>query len=156
MRFHWMDYHDKYAALIDSWLDETARRYTGCDDGWDSFYQYWVNSGDMALNNNFWCKIIWDGDMPFAVIAFSAEDDTYTIMEYVVAPDVRGKGVGARALCELLENGREILGQDIQRAQAVIYPANTASKKAFEKAGFVWDHTHPDGDAEIYIYKKIL
>ena len=38
-------------------------------------------------------------------------------------------------------------------ADAVIFPSNKASQKAFEKAGFKYETIHPDGDAMYYIYK---
>lgn len=45
-----------------------------------------------------------------------------------------------------------ILGRTIKDAEAVIFPDNIASQKAFEKAGFIFYSEHPDGDAWNYRY----
>lgn len=154
MHFQWIDYNDKYADLVDSWLDAEAIQYTGCDDGWESFYEYWKNDGKTVPGETFWCKLIKDDNIPFAVIALSLYDNTYTIMEYVVDPQRRGTGYGTLGLCELLRDSGFIIGKNISHAVAVIYPNNIASWKVFEKAGFVFDHAHPDGDAYYYTYIK--
>ena len=38
------------------------------------------------------------------------------------------------------------------KAEAIIFPSNIASQKAFEKAGFKYHHTQEDGDAMTYVY----
>lgn len=154
MNFQWIDYNDKYADLVDSWLDDEAKQYTGCDDGWASFYEYWKNDSETILGETFWCKLIKDGNIPFAVIALSLYDNAYTIMEYIVDPRRRGTGYGTLGLCELLKNSSFIIGKKINCAAAVIYPNNAASQNVFEKAGFEFDHAHPDGDAYYYTYRK--
>ena len=73
-------------------------------------------------------------------------------MEIVVKPEERGKGKGTSILNELMKNGELIIGRTIDFAEAVIYPSNTASEKAFKKAGFVIDYIHEDGDAINYKY----
>jgi hypothetical protein len=82
------------------------------------------------------------------------ESGEFCVSEYIVAQALRGKGFGTAALLELLKNGYTIIGHDIKKAYAVIFPNNTASQKAFEKAGFAFDHAHPKGDALIYKYEK--
>ena len=154
MRFQWIDYNNKYADLVNSWLDEEAKQYTGCDDGWEPFYEYWKNDGETILGETFWCKLITDDNIPFAVIALGLYGNTYTIMEYVVDPQRRGTGYGTSGLRELLRNSSFIIGKNINCAEAIIYPNNIASQKVFEKAGFVFDHVHPDGDAYYYTYRK--
>lgn len=42
--------------------------------------------------------------------------------------------------------------KSIVKANAVIYPNNIASQKAFEKAGFTFVSAHPDEDAWNYEY----
>ena len=154
MHFQWTDYNNTYAALVNSWLDDEAKQYTGCDDGWESFYEYWKNDDETILGETFWCKLIKNDNIPFAVIALSSYDNAYTIMEYVVDPQRRGAGYGTLGLCELLRNSSFIIGKNINCAEAVIYPNNIASQKVFGKAGFVFDHAHPDGDAYYYTYRK--
>ena len=41
-----------------------------------------------------------------------------------------------------------------KRAEACIFPSNIASIKAFEKAGFQYSHSHPEGDAWYYEYRS--
>lgn len=153
MRFTWHDYEFQYEAIVESWLDADAKRFTGCDDGWNSFYEYWKNDDETILNENYWCKVICEGDVPIAVIAISLYQSAFTAMEYIVAPERRGKGYGFTALKELLDNGTAIIGKDITQAEAVIYPNNIASQKVFEKAGFTFDHAHTDGDSWYYKYE---
>ncbi len=75
-------------------------------------------------------------------------------MGLLVKPEMRGNGLGTALLRELLSDGEMIIGHQIERATAVIFPNNIASQKAFEKAGFVFDHLHEDGDAWYYRYEK--
>ena len=78
----------------------------------------------------------------------------FTIQEFIVSPSYRGKGYGTAILNELLLCSNNIIGQDISFAEAVIYPDNIASQKAFQKAGFVYTNAHPDGDAWYYQYRR--
>ena len=90
---------------------------------------------------------------PIAVIAFAkSPDNEFTIQEFIVSPSNRGKGYGSVILKELLTHSKEIIGQDIFVAKAVIYPDNKASQRVFEKANFTHTATHPDGDALYYEY----
>ena len=153
MRFIWRDYDPQTMGYIESWLDADAVRYTGLDDGFRDFYEYWAKEDGYLVGQNFWAKVIFEKDMPFAVISFGLYDDKVTIMEIVVAPKKRGQGYGAKLLKELLEHD-EIIGFSILKAEAVIFPENTASQSAFEKAGFYCHHTYEDGSAMLYAYEK--
>ena len=157
MKFKWVDYTTEYSHVVDSWLDSEAKKFTGCDDGWDEFFDYWCNYKNNKRGENFWGKVVFEGSTPFAVIALGMNDKgEFVISEYIVDPQKRGKGYGTATLYELLTNSMEIIGKDIRTAQAVIYPNNIASQKAFEKAGFCFSSMHPDGDAVNYTYKKPL
>ena len=127
----------------------------GIDDGgWKAYYGYWLGDELTRPGENFWCKVILNWETPFAVSAlFMTDDGTLTVSEFAVAPSLRGKGYGSSALRELLAKGQDIIGQPISSASAIIYPNNVASQRAFEKAGFKFDHAHPDGDAWIYTYR---
>jgi len=74
-------------------------------------------------------------------------DEAYVISEFLICPDMRGKGFDSSIL-------KEIIGTEIKTATAVIFPDNIASQKAFTKAGFALQSVHPDGDALNYIYLK--
>lgn len=154
MKFTWYDYDVKYAAIVESWLDADAKRFTGCDDGWDSFYEYWKNDNETTLGENYWRKVICETGVPIAVIAISLYQSAFTVMEYIVAPERRGKGYGSTALKELLDNGTIIIGKNITQAKSVIFPNNIASQKAFGKAGFAFDYAHLEGDSWYYTYER--
>ena len=151
MNYVWEDYSSKYSEKIEAFLDSEAIKYTGCEDGFDNFYSYW----EEELRANFWCKVILIENEPIAIIAFAkAPDNIFTIQEFIVSPNNRGKGYGSAILKELLAHSKKIIGQDIFVAKAVIYPDNKASQRAFQKAGFVYTGTHSDEDAWYYQYIK--
>ncbi len=154
MRFIWSDYDPDAAPYVETWLDESAVKTTGMDDGWRAFHEYWITEGGMTPDKNYWCKVVYDGTTPFAVIALSVYEGVFHIMELLVKPEMRNKGLGAALLHELLSDGENIIGNRIGRSGAVIFPCNTASQKAFEKAGFVFDHANDDGDAWYYKYSE--
>lgn len=153
-KFAWEDYSSDYREVVEAWLDEEAKRFTGCDDGFEDYYNYWVNEVDTKVGENFWAKIIlWD-NFPVGVIVLGLWENVFTVSEYIISPEYRGQGIGSSALAELLKESQKILGVEIIDACAVIYPNNISSKKAFEKAGFRFVSEHPDGDAWNYKYKR--
>ena len=152
MKYEWIDYSHEHKALVDSWLDVEAIRFTGCDEGFDRFYNYWFDEPETKIGENFWAKIIIEDGVPIGIIAISLWENIFTISEFIICPQKRGKGIGTKVLIELLINAKKILGIQIEKAQAVIFPNNIASQKAFEKAGFVFHSEHPDGDAWYYEY----
>lgn len=152
MKFIWKDYKQPVMSFVEEWLDAEAIKATGLDDGWQDFYEYWLNEEYNILGKNYWCKVVFEETVPFAVIALGFFENRLIIMELVINPEMRSKGKGTALMKELLNNGKEIIGTQIANAEAVIYPSNIASKKAFEKAGFVFDGAHEDGDALYYRY----
>ena len=154
MNFVWYDYNPNTMSFIENWLDESAVISTGLDEGFRVFYEYWANEEGFVVGENFWCKVTFESGKPFGVIAFCQHEHKTIIMEVLIAPDKRGQGKGATLLKELLNN-EEIIGFTIQKSEAVIYPSNIASQKAFEKAGFIYHNNHKDenGDSMYYIYE---
>ena len=153
MYFVWNDYDPNTMGYIENWLDEPAIRSTGLDEGFRAFYEYWANEEGYDVGENYWCKVVCEDNTPLAVIAFCLHEQKIIIMEIVVHPDKRGRGFGTRLLLELLHR-EEILGFPIRKSEAVIFPNNVASQKAFEKAGFQHHHSHKNGDAMYYIYES--
>lgn len=149
----WLDYAPETMGYIEQWLDDAAVKDTGLDEGFRSFYEYWANEEGYIPGENFWCKVISKDAQPLAVIAFCEYERKVIIMELLVAPEKRGQGMGTEILKELLENNN-IIGFAIEKSEAVIFPGNTASQKAFEKAGFSHHRTHEDGDALYYTFCK--
>ena len=152
MGFVWRDYSPEAMGYIENWLDDVAIKSTGLDNGFRDFYEYyWANEDGFVVGQNFWCKVIFENDEPIACIAFCYHECKITIMEFVVKPEKRSQGNGSKVLKQLFEC-KEIIGLDIQKSEAVIFPNNIASKRAFENAGFKYHHTHEDGDASYYVY----
>lgn len=153
MKYSFIKYTEKHTALAESFFDEEARRLTGCDDGWEDYYRYYTcNEAEEKLEEDFWCRLIYLDSLPLGIIAFGVYEGTLTVSELVISPQMRGKGHGNAILTELLEEYTAEYGIKYDRAMAVIFPDNKASQKAFEKAGFVFESAHPDGDALYYIY----
>ncbi len=153
MNFVWLDYQPKTMEYVEKWLDADAVATTGMDEGFRSFYEYWVNEDGFILGQNFWCKIVCADNEPLAVVALNMYEEKVTVMEIVVAPEKRCHGLGSRILKELMQN-EQILGFTISTSEAAIYPNNVASQKAFENAGFRYDRTHEDGDTLYYLYER--
>ena len=153
MNLTWLDYDPETMGYVESWLDEAAVKATGLDEDFLSFYEYWANEDGFDPGENYWCKVVSQNGQPFAVIALCRDGDKVLIMELVVAPEKRGRGRGTELLNALL-TGDDILGFIIHSCEAVIFPGNTASQKAFENAGFRHHHTHEDGSAFYYRYES--
>lgn len=154
MNFKWVDYNPDTMKYVEKWLDKKAVKMTGMDEGFRDFYEYWANEDDHIVGENYWCKVVFENETPFAVMALGLHEGNITIMEILVAPKMRGKGKGSKMIKELLNNGKSIIGLDLHKADAVIYTSNIASQKAFTKAGFKYKSTHEDGDAMNYVYEK--
>ena len=154
MTYQWYDYTRADAAVTESFLDPAARRFTGCEEGWESYCTYWLGDPDTRLGENFWVKLIHLAGEPVAVMALFLGDERLLVSEYILAPSMRGKGHGSAILRELLAHGEEIVGFGITRARAVIFPENQASIHAFERAEFRFDSASPDGDALYYVYER--
>ena len=156
MTYQWMDYSPDYTSVIETFLDDTARTFTGCDEGWQEYYDCLLKEPSVSFGKNFWTKVISLEECPIAVIAVGLEDGRLTVSELIVSPEMRKKGHGTAILRELLLHTQEIIGVSYRQAFAVIFPENHASQCAFEKAGFVFESAHPDGDAWYYVYDRKL
>lgn len=153
MSLVWHDYDPRSMGYVEEWLDAPAVKSTGLDEGFRAFYEYWCCEGGFVHGEDLWCKVVSEDEDPFGVIAFCEHEGKVIIMEVVVTPEKRGRGLGTRLLKELLET-RPIPGLVIEKSEAVIFLNNTASQKAFENAGFRCYRTHEDGDALHYLYES--
>lgn len=146
MAFVWRDYDPKTMGYVESWLDEAAVKSTGLDEGFRAFYEYWAKEADFKVGENFWCKVVCQQEEPLAVLAFCRYEENTDVMEFVVKPEKRGQGLGTELLKGFLESFA------VRKSEAVIFPGNTASQRAFEKAGFRFHHSHEDGTALYFVY----
>lgn len=153
MNFVWYNYNPEKMGYVENWLDKHAVRMTGIDEGFHQEYEYWSNYENNTVGKNYWCKVVFENETPFAVIEFGLYEGVVTIMEIIVAPEKRGYGMGSKVIKELIVNAKVIIGIDIPKAEAIIFPSNIASQKAFKKAGFKYHHTHEDGDAMTYVFE---
>lgn len=152
MEFIWMDYGPEYEEWVETLFDSEAIKFTGCDEGFRSFCDYW--HGELG-GDHYFCKVIFKESCLLGVIALAkSSDGVFTVQEVVISPEYRGLGYGTRVLKELLQRSASVIGQEITVAEAVIFPENIASQKAFLKAGFVHTGTHPDGEVLYYQYTK--
>ena len=89
MRFTWRDCTEDDIALIDSWLDEPARYFTGCTDGWLDYINYWRGDSQTRPGENFWVKIAGAPEYgDFSVMAlFYMDEDVLSIAEIIIAPE---------------------------------------------------------------------
>ena len=55
MLFEWIDYTAKYAALIDSWLNDSAIDMMGIDEGWDN---YWNAVLYRCIELSWMCRLL--------------------------------------------------------------------------------------------------
>ena len=154
MSYSWRKYTPSDSAAVESWIDETARKYTGCDDGWADYYDYWINEPETEPENNFFCRMISTESVPIAVMSMGLHDGELTVSEFIVSPEHRSNGHGSAILKELITAAERIIANNPSRFKAVIMVGNTASLRAFEKAGFRLQSIHPDGDVMYYTYNK--
>lgn len=150
MIFEWIDYIAEYAALIDSWLDDTAIEMTAIDEGWDS---YWNAVLIDALNYPGcvdYCKMVFTDGKPIAVVAFGYYRGDVTISEIIISPEMRSKGYGTEILKELVCLSRIWFPEPISRYRAIVFAQNIASQKAFHNAGFQ-KQMLPDGVTFEYV-----
>lgn len=161
MRFTYTLYEPSMAPELDGFLDEAAAYYTGCeDDGIEEYVQYWCAQPEIHWSTDFWCYRIAEENQTIGVLAVfrlpcresdRVRDEMHlAIGEFWIDPAKRGKGLGTAILCEVLENSAVLFGRPYHTVQAVVFPDNVPSRRAFEKAGFLLDHVHPDGDALYY------
>lgn len=153
MRYIWKDYNPEYLELINSFLDNEAISMTGLDEGFDNYVSALIADSTNYPGAKDYIKVIFEGEIPIAVLVFGIYDGILTVAEIIVAPEYRGKGKGTEIIRGLLQLINKSITETVNQINAVIFPNNIASQKVFEKAGFRFDHAHEDGDAWYYVYK---
>ncbi len=143
-------YKDSDAKIVDTWLDSDAVRFTGIDNGWQEFYDYWIKCAENNSIKDIYCYTAYNSNFPIGVIFIGTEKNILTISELIIAPELRRKGYGSKVLNTLILSIASIIGRNFDTAKAVIFPSNLASQRCFEKAGFKKVGMHPDGDAVYY------
>lgn len=152
MEFEWTDYSTEDSKFIDLWLDDAAAAMTGIDQGWDGYWNAVIADAENYPGCKDFCKIVRENGVPVAVVAFGFYRGNATISEIVVDPLQRSKGYGARIIYELISHSDTWIDEEIVQFDAVVFPNNLPSQKAFQKAGFVLEHE--DKEALNYVYKR--
>ena len=63
MTFIWENYRVERTDTVETvekLFDREAMRFTGCDDGFKAFYDYWYNE---LGGESFWCKTVFLNDL---------------------------------------------------------------------------------------------
>ena len=136
MLFNWIDYISAYSALIDSWLDPSAEKMTGIDEGWDSYWNAVLLDAVNFPGCVDFCKLVLKEGQPIAVVAFGYYQNDVTISEIIVAPEMRAKGYGSDIIKELIQLSSNWFPDPISRFSAIVFAQNVASQKAFQNVGF--------------------
>ncbi len=135
MEFEWKPYSAADVGVVDCWLDARAIEDTGLENGWRSFYHYWMLE-DPSSEGRDRCYLIGLNGDAIGVLYLAVQGGTVTISEFLLAPDFRGRGYGARVLQDLLNNLESLVSGPIGLVRAVTLPGNAAAIRCFEKAGF--------------------
>lgn len=151
MKFQWTDYSAEDAPTVDRWLDVDAVAMTGLDMLWDDYWNALLADAVNFPGCKDYCKMVRVDGMAVAAVCFGHYEGVATVSEIVVAPQFRGRGYGTRILQDLIAHSGELLGEKVDKISAVIFPANVASQRAFEKAGFVCDYAYEDETALHYV-----
>jgi len=121
------------------------------DNGINEEWQYYLDSDEYRAGVDTFCKVAILNDRPVAVmIVFCDPAYPVGINPIVVDPELAGQGHGSAILREFAENIDTILPFHSDRIEVVVDNENTASIRAFTKAGFRLARVHPDGDAAFY------
>jgi len=92
----------------------------------------WYKKKLASSDTSFW--IIEDDRMPVAQIRYDRVDESTAKINFSVASNHRGKGIGSKSILLTYEIACKSLG--VRRADGIVFLANKASQHAFVKAGF--------------------
>ena len=153
MQFTWINYPNQYEAELEHWCDETIR-YALDDDSIKKEHQWYINSHEYTFNENYFCKVVLDGEAVVAFVMLSTRTDEHKthftenlicIDTFIINPALRHQGYAARIITELVQNTVKIVPFENNVFIAQIHKNNNISKKLFEKLGFLFIYT----DAEV-------
>ena len=81
MRFNWIDITDKDFPIIESWLDDETKYFTGLEDGIKDYYDFYLNDEHYIFGDNFWIKVIFENSIPIIRIPYN-KNFTYSTTLY--------------------------------------------------------------------------
>ena len=143
--FTWIDYPANYKDQIETWCDESVIRFALDGDSVITEHQWYLDSGKYEHNENYFCKIVLDGDTPVALLmlaVFNDETKKYLsesivcIDTLIINPALRNKNYGTKIIADAIQNAEQISGSSKNIFISQIHKDNIAAKKLSAKLGF--------------------
>ena len=118
-------------------------------DIWTEYYNTFITGDDIEyilrtfqseeavrqqIMDGYLYSYIMDGDIKAGYICFKLEGDSIFMSKYYVSKDFRGKGLGSKALDEMLDIGREL---NMRRAHLRVNRFNHLSISVYKHKGFI-------------------
>jgi len=155
MRFKWVDYGTEYEEEIDKWMDDEWVTKYAVDESIKADYASVMALDKITLNENYACKVVFDGDALIAVVVLTVQHKPIHLAEkligidcIIVAPTERRKGYGVKINREIVEH-IDIIMPALQGANYIfdseIDASHDVSLRMTEGAGFVQAEQTDDG-----------
>lgn len=144
-------------TLIETWFDDAETiRFLGKRDWlWEELNLIQTATGQDFKGNNVLARHIWlvfgDDNIPVALVDVEPYNDGTAGMAFVVAPDLRGKGIGQKILLSLTERP-ELKNVDVLIAG--VEPENISCLTCMSNAGFIISET-PDEEGMLNVEKRL-
>ena len=144
MQFKWIDYPGQYESKLETWCDETVRHAID-DESIKGEHDWYVNSIDHTLNENYFCKIVLDGEKVVALFMLTMQEDKSKkhlaeniiyLDTLIINPALRHQGYATKIITEFMQHTEKIVPFRNNIFVAQIHKDNAISKKLFEKLGF--------------------
>ena len=157
MHFTWIDYPDKYENEIETWCDEPAIRFALDEDNIRTEHQWYLDSDKYVYNENYFCKIVLDGNTPIAIFMLASFYDetkmhlTESIIyldTLIINPILRNQGLGSKIITDVLQNSEQIVGCSSCIFISQIHKENDIAKKLATKLGFYFIYTEAEKNHE--------
>jgi RimJ/RimL family protein N-acetyltransferase len=120
--------------------DPSIGRWIFIDD-WNAYFKAVKDDPDYFL------LAAYEGAEMVAEIAAEKKGNELAV-SVIVDPRLHGKGIGRALLLKLCDEHTSLFGTGITSISAYINPENTASRRCFEKAGFVYIKNDDDGEMQ--------
>jgi hypothetical protein len=163
MHFTFIDYPSQYENEIETWCDESAIRFALDGDNVKTEHQSYLDADKYTQGENYFCKIILDGDMPvalFMLVILKDEIKTYLTENIVyldtliINPMLRYQGYGAKIITDVLLHSDRIIGSSHCVFISQIHKDNVHAKRLAAKIGFylICEEIEKDDDWFDWIY----
>jgi len=144
MRFDWIDYPAQYEDEIETWCDEAAVCFALDDDSVKIEHQWYLDSDNYTYNSDYFCKIIFDGETPVAILMMAKwneatlrlNENVIYLDTLIINPALRNQGYGTRIVTNVMKRVNQLVGDGTNIFIAQIHKDNDISKKLAGKLGF--------------------